>query len=174
MSESNGMYYFRNKYDLEKKRLRQNCLNLITEPFSFDVTIQTFEQYENWMFVFNISNETLAMQQLDEYFKQFTSLQFNSRVFAALQTDGQISFFDVYRKAPGLDVTVKEVLQSFFIWDQPGLFLSFFKTVTNKVQNFTLNGRNADGLLGIQTQDIGIVGVDKSIEVWWPPCNKVL
>ena len=45
----------------------------------------------------------------------------------------------------------------FLIWAKPGLFLVNFlpllNTMTNVVQNLTINGKIRDSVLGIETQD---------------------
>ena len=42
-------------------------------------------------------------------------------------------------------------------------------TMTNTVQNLTVNCRSIDGVLGIRTRDLGVLGADKSTKLWRPP-----
>ena len=61
------------------------------------------------MFIFNFSTKAQSLDRLEQYFDQFSNLQFNSHVFAAVLNEVHVSFYDIYRKAPGLDISVKEV-----------------------------------------------------------------
>ena len=47
-------------------------------------------------------------------------------------------------------------------------FHPFLNALTNIVQKFTINLKNLDGVLEIQTQDHRMVGGDKSTELWRP------
>ena len=40
--------------------------------------------------------------------------------------------------------------------------------MTNKVENFTLNGESTNGVLGIWTRNCKIVGANESNQLWWP------
>ena len=61
--------------------------------------------------------------------------------------------------------------QRFFMskWAKLGLFLftfcPFLNTMTNIAQNLYMIGRSIDGVLGIQTQDHNMVGVNESTEL---------
>ena len=37
----------------------------------------------------------------------------------------------------------------------------------------TINGKSVDGVLGIQTSDSRMEGINESTELWWPPQTSV-
>ena len=59
----------------------------------------------------------------------------------------------------------------FFKWAEPGLFLVYFCSFSQRKDkyctNFTLNDKSIDGLLGSRTQGSMMEGADESTELWW-------
>ena len=51
-------------------------------------------------------------------------------------------------------------------------FRPFLNTMINMVQ-LTINGKSVDGVLGIQTSDSRMEGINESTELWWPPQTSV-
>ena len=65
-----------------------------------------------------------------------------------------------------LDVIIK-VRHSAIVW-RP-----FLNTMTNTAQNSTINGQSCNGMHGIQTRDLGIVGPYEYTKLWLPLCFPV-
>ena len=83
-------------------------LNLIpwSSATKFKPKIQLGHAYDSWLFIFE---STLDKVMIKNYFATFSNLTFNSRIYVA-SVDGQTAtFFDVYKKASGMEVIFEEV-----------------------------------------------------------------
>ena len=52
---------------------------------------------------------TQGRVSIANYFEKFTNLKLDTIVDAAIGNNESITFYDVYRKAPWMDLTIKEV-----------------------------------------------------------------
>ena len=77
-----------------------------------------------WLLIFYSSvDKDNDRTMLENFFKQMTNLRLNSRKYGVMISyDGMITFFDVYRKAMGTDVIIKEVIIFPFVLSQRMLY----------------------------------------------------
>ena len=52
---------------------------------------------------------TTDVLTIENYFKSFPNIKLNTRLYVAVGAFKNVKFFDVYRKVPGKDLSIKEV-----------------------------------------------------------------
>ena len=102
---------FSNVDHIEDKDKKPRSLKIV--QLSLSTTIEAYKiphvhSHDSWLYIFD-NKTTQSKIFVKNYFQTFSNLAINSHVYAALLDDQSITLFDVYKKAPKMDVTFEEV-----------------------------------------------------------------
>ena len=106
------------------RRSRPETLNIILDPYTTDLTADIGKKDSSWLFIFTSTNsnssnnnnnsssssKTPNKEFLQNYFRHSPEIKLDSRVYAAMLSYDVLLMFEVYRKAPGMEVIAKEVM----------------------------------------------------------------
>ena len=105
------------------RRSRPETLNIILDPYTTDLTADIGKKDSSWLFFFTSTNSNSSQSNnsssnskpqnkelLQNYFRHSPEIKLDSRGYAAMLSYDVLLMFEVYRKAPGMEVIAKEVM----------------------------------------------------------------